>query len=83
MGWWKEADPRSEYEGRGTQENTIFPKGAEALNSNDKLRLQSLTGQEQDSRAKPDPYHWYGNVVPEAPTPGPTEQEILDAADPY
>ena len=83
MGWWRKPDPRSEYEGRGVQENTLFPKGADALTPDDKLRLQSLTGQEQDPRAQRDPYFWYGGIAPEAPQPGPTEQEILDAADPY
>lgn len=83
MGWWRENDPRSEFEGRGVQENTIFPKGPEALNAHDKLRLQSITGQESDPKAPPDPYHWYGGTAPEPVEPGQTEQEILDAADPY
>ena len=83
MSWWRQNDPRSEYEGRGVQRNTIFPKGPEALNAHDKLRLQSITGQEDDPFAEPDPYFWQGNVAPETVTPGPTEQAILDAADPY
>lgn len=83
MGWWRQPDSRSEYEGGGVQDNTIFPKDPEALNSNDKLRLQSLTGQEEDSRAPRDPYHWLGGTAPEEIEPGPTEQQILDEADPY
>lgn len=55
-------DPRSEYGGMGVMPNTVFPKGSDALTASDKLRLQSLTGQEEDSRAPVDPYHWYGNV---------------------
>ena len=83
MPWWRQSDPRSEYEGRGVLRNTIFPKGADALNAHDKLRLQSITGQEEDPLAEPDPYHWYGNQAPETVAPGPTEKQILDAADPY
>lgn len=56
---------RSEYEGGGLMPNTVFPKGTEALTPADKLRLQSLTGQETDSRAKVDPYFWYGGVRPD------------------
>lgn len=41
--------------------NTVFPKGTEALNAHDKLRLQSITGQETDSRAPVNLGHWYGN----------------------
>ena len=83
MGWWRQPDPRSEYEGRGTLESTVFPKGPEALNSNDRLRLQSLTGQEDDPKAPLDPYHWQGNVAPEPVEEVWDEQAILDAADPY
>ncbi len=56
---------RSEFEGGGVMPNTVFPKGEDALTASDKLRLQSITGQETDSRAPVDPYHWYGNVPPE------------------
>ena len=79
MSFWPTSDPRSEYEARGVQENTIFPKGTDALNAHDKLRLQSLTGQEVDSKAPVDPYHWYGNIEP------PAIQETLPAdwPDPY
>lgn len=52
---------RSEYGGGGVMPNTVFPKGTEALTASDKLRLQSITGQEEDSRAAPDPGFWYGN----------------------
>jgi len=55
----------SEYEGRGTMPNTVFPKGNDALTPADKLRLQSLTGQEEDSRAPVDPYHWFGGIGPD------------------
>jgi len=83
MGFWKQSDPRSEYEGRGVLDNTLFPKGTEALNAHDKLRLQSLTGQEVDPLADPDPYFWQGNIEGQEPLPGLTEQQILDLADPY
>ena len=83
MGWWRKPDPRSEYEGRGVLRGTVFPNGPEALTAGDKLRLQSITGQEQDPFAEPDPYFWYGGVAPEAVEAGQTEQQILDAADPY
>jgi len=45
--------------------NTVFPKGTDALTASDKLRLQSTTGQEVDSQAPVDPYHWYGGVGPD------------------
>lgn len=51
---------RSEFEGGGVMPNTVFPKGSEALTPSDKLRLQSLTGQETDSRAPLDPWFWQG-----------------------
>lgn len=56
---------RSEFEGGGVMPNTVFPKGSDALTASDKLRLQSITGQEEDSKAPPDPWHWYGNKEPE------------------
>lgn len=58
-------EDRSEYEGGGVMPNTVHPKGSDALTPSDKLRLQSLTGQEDDSRAPLDPYHWHGNVRPD------------------
>lgn len=63
---------RSEYEGGGVMPNTVFPKEADALTPSDKLRLQSITGQEVDSRAAPDPYFWYGGQD----TPDPTYHEL-------
>lgn len=83
MGFWRKNDPRSEYSGRGVQRNTVFPKGEEALTAHDKLRLQSLTGQETDATAEVDPHHWHGMVRPEPVQKGPTEQQILNEADPY
>lgn len=83
MAWWRQSDPRSEFEGRGVLRNTIFPKDPEALNAHDKLRLQSITGQEDDPLAEPDPYHWYGNVEPEPVTEVRDELKIINAADPY
>lgn len=50
----------SEYDGGGIMPNTVYPKGPEALTPSDKLRLDSITGQHEDSRAKPDPWHWVG-----------------------
>lgn len=57
-------DDATEYNGDGVMPNTVYPKGSDALTASDKLRLQSITGQEEDSRAPVDPYHWYGNVRP-------------------
>ena len=54
----------SEYDGGGVMPNTVYPKGSDALTPSDKLRLQSITGQETDPQAPVDPYHWYGNVRP-------------------
>lgn len=55
----------SEYDGGGVMPNTVYPKGSDALTPSDKLRLQSITGQEEDSRAAPDPYFWHGNLPPD------------------
>lgn len=55
----------SEYDGGGVMPNTVYPKGSDALTPSDKLRLQSITGQETDPNAPVDPYHWYGNVAPD------------------
>lgn len=84
MGWWRDNDPRSEFEGRGTLNNTLFPKGADSLTPSDQLRLQSITGQETDPLAEPDPYFWQGGLPPEQqPLPGLTESDVLRIADPY
>lgn len=75
-------DPRSEYEGGGLLPSTVFPKGDDALTPDDKLRLQSITGQDRTAKAPPDPWHWQGWVDP-GPPPEWTyadEQEAL--ADP-
>jgi hypothetical protein len=53
-------DDHSEFEGGGLMPNTVFPKGTEALTASDQLRLQSITGQETDSRAPVDPWFWNG-----------------------
>lgn len=53
----------SEYDGNGVMPNTVFPKGEEALTAGDKLRLQSITGQETDSRAPVDPAFWHGATL--------------------
>lgn len=58
-------EDRSEFDGGGVMPNTVYPKGTEALTNSDKLRLQSLTGQETDSRAPVDPYHWTGGIKPD------------------
>lgn len=85
MAWrgWRRNDPRSEFGGRGVQANTLYPKGADALTGSDKLRLQSITGQEEDPKAPPDPYFWYGGTAPVETTPSKTELEILNEVDPY
>lgn len=55
----------SEFDGRGVMPNTVYPKGSDALTPADKLRLQSITGQELDSRAPVDPHFWQGGVGPD------------------
>lgn len=50
----------SEYDGNGPMPNTVYPKGPDALTASDKLRLQSITGQEEDPNAPVDPYFWAG-----------------------
>lgn len=55
-------DDHSEYEGGGVMPNTVFPKGSDALTPADKLRLDSITGQDTDSRAPVDPWHWQGGT---------------------
>jgi len=56
-------EDRGEYNGGGPMPNTVFPKGNDALTPSDKLRLQSITGQEEDSRAPVDPYFWQGGTL--------------------
>ena len=55
----------SEYEGGGVMPNTVFPKGSDALTASDKLRLQSISGQETDSRAPVNPFFWDGGTGPD------------------
>lgn len=52
----------TEFGGGGVMPNTVFPKGAEALTAEDQLRLDSLTGQTEDSQAPLDPWHWNGGT---------------------
>lgn len=65
-------DEFSEFDGGGVMPNTIFPKGSDALTPGEKLRLQSLTGQENDSRAPLDPAFWNGATMPD---PRPAEMD--------
>ena len=53
--------PRTEYGGGGVMPNTVFPKGTDALTAGERLRLMSITGQTDDSRAPVDPGFWQGN----------------------
>lgn len=62
---YSQPDGFSEYDGRGVMPNTVHPKDTEALTASDQLRLQSITGQETDSRAPVDPYFWHGNEAPD------------------
>lgn len=73
----KNMDEVSEYEGGGVMPNTVFPKGDEALNAHDKLRLDSITGQHQSAHVAPNPYHWYGGSRPEELSPLPTPRELF------
>lgn len=70
----------SEFEGGGVMPNTVFPKGPDALTAGDKLRLQSITGQEEDAHVAPNPYHWYGGVRPE-PVEPPVSDRVKYAAE--
>lgn len=54
----------SEYEGGGVMPNTVFPHDGEPTPS-EKLRLMSLTGQTDDTRAQLDPYFWQGEERPD------------------
>lgn len=66
---------RTEYNGGGVMPNTVFPKGTDALTNGEKLRLQSITGQETDSRATPDPGFWQGNNYFDPTQPSETYEE--------
>lgn len=66
-------EDRSEFDGGGVMPNTVYPKGEDALTNSDILRLQSLTGQDTDSKAPLNPYHWYGNMRPD-PNEGKVEE---------
>ena len=75
-------DPRSEFGGMGVMPNTVHPKGTDALTASDKLRLMSITGQEDDSKAPPDPYFWQGGVGDLLPKPV-DETDLLRDPDRY
>lgn len=51
----------SEYDGGGVMPSTVHPKPESALTNDERLRLQSLTGQETDTNAPLDPGFWQGN----------------------
>lgn len=55
----------SEFDGGGVMPNTVYPKGNDALTPSDKLRLLSMTGQTEDSRAPVDGYYWTGATAPD------------------
>lgn len=77
------ANSYSEYGGEGVMPNTVFPKGTEALTAADKLRLQSITGQETDSNAPVDPYFWQGGVEPAPLQPYPSDAELFNNSERY
>jgi len=58
-------EDRSEFEGGGVMPNSVFPKGVDALDNSDILRLDAITGQHEDSRAQVNPFHWWGNMRPD------------------
>ena len=62
----------SEFEGGGVMPNTVFPYDGK-ITAADQLRLMSLTGQQEDTRAPVDPDFWYGGT-------GLNEQAIRDQA---
>ncbi len=53
----------SEFNGGGVQPNTLFPKELENMSIAERLRLQSITGQDNDPKALPDPAFWHGDQV--------------------
>ena len=56
---------QSEFGGGGVLPNTLFPQVAGvAMTASDQLRLMSITGQETDTHATPDPYFWQGGIFP-------------------
>ena len=66
---------RTEFNGGGVMPNTVHPKGEDALTNGEKLRLQSITGQETDSKASPDPGFWQGNEYFDPTQPAETYEE--------
>ena len=68
----------SEFEGGGLMPNTVFP--SDFLTASDKLRLQSITGQEDNPRVAVNPYHWYGGERP-IPVPYIDPEPILRASE--
>lgn len=56
-------DDHSEFNGGGVQPNTLFPKTIENMSIAERLRLQSITGQDEDPKALPDPAFWQGAQV--------------------
>lgn len=72
---------QSEYGGAGVMPNTLFPQvQGVPLSPSDQLRLQSITGQEVDTHASPDPYFWQGGVFPEPIKPAKVVPPITQAA---
>lgn len=58
-------DDHTEFNGGGVMPNTVFPKSPEFLTNGEKLRLDAITGQHEDSHAPVNPYHWNGVDVPD------------------
>lgn len=56
-------EDHSEFNGGGVQPNSLFPKTLENMSIAERLRLQSITGQDTDPKALPDPAFWRGAQV--------------------
>ena len=55
----------SEYEGRGTEQSSVFDKPASAMDNGERQALFYLTGQTTDATAPVDPALFRGAVSPQ------------------
>lgn len=66
----------SEFDGEGVMPGGVHPKPANRLTASEQLMLQSLTGQDADTNAPRDPWHWYGNPASASTTDTPEAREV-------
>lgn len=65
----------SEFDGDGVMPGGVYPKPANILKPGERLMLQSLTGQDQDTNAPRDQWHWHGNSAADSTTDTPEARE--------